>query len=218
MVFVFVSVNSSFTASFFSSAFVLTSLSLRWVSTSIWELNCFRFPGTWSASAMCFESTCTSALLSPWCSLFAGYFCVWNGLLLLLLLLALPIPLQRDLGCGPWCRKPFVQHSISVLSGHTVNAISWYRMISFARILILYLALLSILPNTQHLGCVSIMFHMELFDELCNRNEASPLPGPFREDSMESQRQLDELVSSSFPPGIVPLTRIDWKEHWLPLW
>ena len=41
------------------------------------------------------------------------------------LLLALPIPLQRDLGCGAWCRKPFEKCSISVLSSHTVNEVSW---------------------------------------------------------------------------------------------
>ena len=52
-------------------------------------------------------------------------------------------------------------------------------MISLATILILDLALLSILPSTLHLGCVSIWFHVELFEELCNRNEVSPLPGPF---------------------------------------
>ena len=78
-------------------------------------------------------------------------------------------------------------------------------MTSFARILILDLALLSILRNAQHLGCVSISFHMELFEELCNRNEASPLPGPFQKDSVESERQLDELC----PPGIIPLSKID---------
>ena len=66
-------------------------------------------------------------------------------------------------------------------------------MMWFVRIRILDLALLSILPNTQHFGCFSIWFHIELFEELCNRNEASPLPRPFQKDSMESERQLDEL-------------------------
>ena len=71
-------------------------------------------------------------------------------------------------------------------------------MISFARILILDPALLSIAPSAQHLGCVSNWFHMELFEDLCNRNEASPLPGPFQKDSMESERQLDELCPPLF--------------------
>ena len=71
-------------------------------------------------------------------------------------------------------------------------------MISFARILILDPALLSIVPNTQHLDCVSIWFHMQLFEELCNRNDESPLPGPFQKDSMESERQLDELCPPLF--------------------
>ena len=34
---------------------------------------------------------------------------------------------------------------------------------------------------------------MEPFKELCNRNEASPLQGPSQQDSMESERQLNEL-------------------------
>ena len=61
-------------------------------------------------------------------------------------------------------------------------------MISFARVLILDLALLSIFPNTQHLGCVSIWFHLELFEKLCSRNEASPL----------LERQLDERCPPLF--------------------
>ena len=66
-------------------------------------------------------------------------------------------------------------------------------MMSFARIRILDFAFLSILPNTLHLVALSIWFLMELFEELCYRNEASPLPGPLQKDSMESERQLDEL-------------------------
>ena len=64
-------------------------------------------------------------------------------------------------------------------------------MISFARILILDPALLLIEPNTQHLGCASIWFQMELFEELCDGNEASLLPGPFSVfvlSSLESAR------------------------------
>ena len=81
-------------------------------------------------------------------------------------------------------------------------------MISFAKIAILDPTLLSIVPNTQHLGCVFFWFHKVLFEELCNRNQASPLSGPFQKDSMESERQLGELCPP-FPPGIIPLPRID---------
>ena len=70
-------------------------------------------------------------------------------------------------------------------------------MISFARIAILDPALLSIVPNTQHLGCVSISVHVELFEEQC-RSEASPLPGPFQKDSMVSERQFEELCPPLF--------------------
>ena len=43
---------------------------------------------------------------------------------LLLLLLLLPITLQRDLGCWPWCCKPLVNISMSVLRSCPTNAIS----------------------------------------------------------------------------------------------
>ena len=85
-------------------------------------------------------------------------------------------------------------------------------MISFARIAILDPALSSIVPNTQHFGCVSNEFHMELSEELCKRNEASPLPGPFQKDSVVSERLLGELCLLLFTPGIVPLSRIDRKK------
>ena len=57
MVFAFVSVSSSFTASFFMSFFV-TEMSIHNHVRS----GMLQFPG--NASAMCFESSCTSALLS----------------------------------------------------------------------------------------------------------------------------------------------------------
>ena len=71
-------------------------------------------------------------------------------------------------------------------------------MISFARILVLDPALLSIVRNTKHLGCVSVWCHMELFEELCSRNEAFRLLVPFQKGSMESEILLDELC----PPAI----------------
>ena len=55
--------------------------------------------------------------------------CVGIGLLrllLLLLLLASPVPLQRDLRWWPRRCESFEKYSISVLSHHTVSAVSWY--------------------------------------------------------------------------------------------
>ena len=79
---------------------------------------------------------------------------------------------------------------------------------AFARIATLDPALSSIEPNFQHFGCVSNEFHMELFEELCNRNEASPLPGPFQKDSAVLERLLGEPCPS-LPPRIIPVTRKD---------
>ena len=142
MAFVFVSVSSSFTASFFKSAFMLTSLSLRCVSTSIWEVDCFRFPGAWSASVMRFESSCTSALLSQ---------------VVLCFLLALPIPLQRDLRWGALVSHVFQRVlDLRFEEAHGQCSLlvfwsrSWLQMFSSSRIAILDLALSSILSITKH--------------------------------------------------------------------
>ena len=134
------------------------------------------------------------------------YVCVWNGLLrrlLLLLLLALPIPLQRDLGCGPWCRKPFRKVlDIRFEQSHCqCNLLvlwrrSWLQMISFARILFL---------NTQHLGCVSNWFHMELFEELCNRKWGFSSSGSLPKRFNGVRKTAWRALSSSFPPRITPL-------------
>ena len=35
---------------------------------------------------------------------------------------------------------------------------------------------------------------MELFEELCNRNEVSPLPGPLQKDSVVLEILLGEIV------------------------
>ena len=78
-------------------------------------------------------------------------------------------------------------------------------MISFARILILDLVLLSIVLNTQYIGCVPIWFHMELFEELCNRSEAFLLAGPFQEDLRVSERQFDVLCPPLFLLDLFPI-------------
>ena len=54
--FVFVSVISSFTTSFCKSAFVLTSLSPRWVSTSMFEVVC---PSFLESRSVCVELSVT---------------------------------------------------------------------------------------------------------------------------------------------------------------
>ena len=46
--------------------------------------------------------------------------------LLLVLLQCLPITLERDLGCWPWCCEPFENYSIPFLRSHTISAISWH--------------------------------------------------------------------------------------------
>ena len=47
---------------------------------------------------------------------------------------------------------------------------------------------------------------MELFEELCKQNEASPLPGPFQKDFNGVRKTAWPALSSSFPPRILPLT------------
>ena len=46
---------------------------------------------------------------------------------------------------------------------------------------------------------------MELFKELCDRNEASPLPGPFQNGFSGVRKTAWRELSFSFPPGIIPL-------------
>ena len=78
-------------------------------------------------------------------------------------------------------------------------------MISFARIAVLEPALLSIVPNTntQHIGCISNWFHMELFEELFNRSEAAPLPGLFQKDLVVLERLLGEPCPSLSLPELI---------------
>ena len=120
-------VTSSFTASFFKSACVLTSLSPTWVSTSLFEVVCPSFlwarlasvewsvtscaPSRSSLFEPCFQKQGTSVSEVECCSL------------------ALPILFQRYLRCRPWSVKPFEKYSISVLWRHTINAISMYRSV-----------------------------------------------------------------------------------------
>ena len=77
-------------------------------------------------------------------------------------------------------------------------------MLSFARILILDPALPQLVPNTQHLDCVSIWFHMELFEELCNQNEASLFRVSFPEGFNGVRKTAWRALSFSFPPRIIP--------------
>ena len=74
---------------------------------------------------------------------------------------------------------------------------------AFARIAILDPALSTIVPNIQHLGCVSNEFHKVLCEELCNQNEASPPPGPFQKDSVVWERLRVELCPSPCLPELL---------------
>ena len=100
-------------------------------STSIFEVVC---PSVLVAKSASVEWSVTSCALA-WSSLFnplfpeAGFICLRSGMLLLQLL-ALPILFQRYLECRPWSFKAFEIYSMSVLRGHTINAISRYRSVS----------------------------------------------------------------------------------------
>ena len=86
-------------------------------------------PVSWARSAS--VEWCVTSCAPSWSSLFASlfpeakYVCVRSGMLLL----ALPILFQRYLRCRSWSCKPFEKYSISVLRGHTINAISKYRSV-----------------------------------------------------------------------------------------
>ena len=122
-----IAVISSFTASVFKSAFVLTFCHRdqyphpcsKWYA----PVSCGREPLLWSSP----KRLCSSVVF-PFCPLFpeARYVCVRSGLLLLL---AFPMLFQRYLRCRPWSLMPFENYSISVLRGHTINAISRYRSV-----------------------------------------------------------------------------------------
>ena len=160
MAFVFVTVSSSFTC-FVVREYICADFFVTEVSIHI------RFrSGLHPVSRYLVRFCDVFRVVLHFCLAFPGrplfpetwYVCVRNGLLrllLTLLLLALPIPLQRDLGRGPWCRKPFEKYSISVLSSPRRQCSllvlwrrSWLQMVSFARIATLGPALSSIVLKT----------------------------------------------------------------------
>ena len=173
----------------------------RWVSTSILEIDCILFPGAWSVSVMCFELSCTSARLSDvalrvqslvksvlkmgCCDCCSCCFCWLRQFLF-----------NVTLGCWLWCCNPLKKYSISVLSSHTVYAVSWYCDVGY--------------------DCKWLNLPELLSEELCNQNDASP-PGPFQEDSVVSERLLVELYPS---PLLLEFFHSpeQIKNTWLPLW
>ena len=106
------------------------------------------------------------------------HFCLaFPGRPLSVWLLALPIPLQRDLGGGPRCRKPFdlrFEQSHGQCSLLVLWRKSWLQIISFARNVILDPALSAIVPNINHFHCVSNEFHMGLVRPFSSRNYSTP--------------------------------------------
>ena len=106
--------------------------SYQWVLVSLWDeyhrpLQKWLAPISWMLAPLPSRVSYRLALLLGFPKLRA----VSRSLELLFLLLRSPIPLQRDLGCWPWCCEPFEDHSISVLRSHTINAVSWHCGVSY---------------------------------------------------------------------------------------
>ena len=166
---------------------MLISSLLRWVSISISEASYTHFRDAWSTPMDCFLSSRILVLLSQiatssrcCCGCCCCCCCVCHLLF------------QRHLGCWPWCFEPFEMYSFSTIFSRNHDqfillvllCMPWLQMIFFAKILFLDPELFAIVPNFQHLGCVSNESRKVLSVGLYDRHEASLLPGHFQMDSL----------------------------------
>ena len=162
--------NLSFHTYWFFELLSFSSL-YSFTASSKWVASCFHFfgPLLWCVSNLlallpCFPTSPSGSRdevrLTSVCGMRCSC-CCW----------LCQFPFNVTLGVG---RRPFEKYCSLLVLWRT----SWLqkKMNSFARITILDPAILSVVPNMQHWGCT--FKNMELFEELCNRTNASPLPDP----------------------------------------
>ena len=146
-------------------------------STSVACFVSSRTPARLSQVARCFQMLWTSSSRAGCCGCCCCCCC------------CLPITLQRDLGCWPWCCESFEYYSISVLRKHTIDAISWHCGVSddckwccLSESQYLILRSWQFYPINRILIAFPISFICVPFEEQCNHNDVLLLPGGLRMD------------------------------------